>query len=302
MRTLLIISLAAACGGSSEPTPQPTVQALSPVAPRADETDLEVARVNGRPVWGSCVAAQVAHGAKARQAALDECVSFELLAQVAEHRNLGVDPLVVEATRSALVSRLIEIGFEARYQNPADLGDRLTKWLDQNAWRLHRPELRTSAYARINVPKQAPPELEASAKQLAERIAAATAGQTGLFGVNLREIAERVAAGSSLKPEIAQVPQFARSGLDPAYADALWGIPEVGRTSGTVRTPWGWDVILFSGVLPPKELTRDELAADVFDELRRATFTTWVNELIKQLGVHVDVDQAQVTRLEEADR
>jgi hypothetical protein len=301
MRALVhiwLLSIIAACGGGSGPAPQPAAQALSAVAPRADDTDLEVARVNGRPVWGSCVTAQAAHGAKSRQAALDECVAFELLAQTAEHKGLATDPMVTEATRSALVNRLIEIGFDARYQKPADLGEVMSKWVDQNERRRHQPELRASTYARINLAKDAPPELEDKAHKLADAIAAATAGETGMFPITLKEIADRVAAGTGFTPDVAEVPNRDHSGLDGSYGDALWAIPEVGRTSRAVRTPWGWDVILLTGIIPAKEMTRDELGAIVFDEVRRLTFTTWVNDLIKQLHVHVDVDQAQVAKLE----
>ncbi len=295
---LLLLALVAACSGSGGPSPPPAAQALSAVAPRASEADLEVARVNGRPVWASCVTAQAGRGATTREAALDECVAFELLAQAAEQKGLGTDPLVAEATRSALVNRVIELGFDARYQKPADLGEVMTKWIDQNERRRHQPELRASAYARITLAKDAPPELEDKAHKLAEAIAAATAGETGMFGVTLKDIAERVATNTGLKLDVAEVPNRDHSGLDGSYADALWEIAEVGRTSRAVRTPWGWDVILLTAIIPPKEMTRDELGAVVFDEVRRLTFTTWVNNLIKQLGVRVEVDQAQVAKLE----
>jgi len=289
-----------ACGGGAPPAPQPAVAAISIVAPRAGETDVEVAKVNGRPVWGSCIVGQIARGAKTRAAALDECVAFELLAQAAEQRGLATDPSVGEATRAALVNRLVQIDFEEKYQKPADLGDRMTKWLDDNAWRMHRPELRASSYARVEVAKDAPPETDARARKLAEAIAAELAGQTGLFGVNLRETAERLAKGTGAKLDIKDYKQSPRSGLESNYADGLFAVPEVGRVSAATRTKWGWDVILWSGGLPAKESSREEIAAEVFPELRRATFQVWVNQLIKQLQIHVEIDQAQVAKLEGA--
>jgi len=45
--------------------------------------DVQVATVEGRPVWGSCVTAQTARGAT-KQAALDQCIGFELMAIEAE--------------------------------------------------------------------------------------------------------------------------------------------------------------------------------------------------------------------------
>ena len=74
LATLAVLG-SVACGGSSAPAPVPSV-ALSTISPPASPADLEVARVNGRSVWGSCVAAQLGRGAPSRQAALDQCIAF----------------------------------------------------------------------------------------------------------------------------------------------------------------------------------------------------------------------------------
>ncbi len=304
MRPWLLFVLAAACGGGSSPSdeapPQRAVPTISAIAPREGPDDLEVAKVNGRPVWGSCVRAQVSRGAKTREAALDECIQFELMAQVAEQRGLASDPTVIETTRTEMVSREVAVDFEDKTQKPADLGERMTKWLTDNAWRMHRPDLRASSYARVNVAKDATPEVEATAKALAEKIAAALAGQVGLFPADLKETAERLGKDTGLKLDIQDVKASAQSSLDAPYAEALYTVPEVGRITGPVRTHWGWDVILWNGGLPPKESTRDEIAAEVFPELRRAAFQYWVNGLVKQLGLKIEVDTALLARLEAA--
>lgn len=295
---LCMVVALGACGGGSGPAQGPAGPLISAVAPPQDPADIEVARVDGRPVWGSCVTAQVAHGAKSREAALDECVSFELLAQAAERRGLASDPTVVEATRSALVNRMIEIGFEPRYQKPSDLGDVLTKWLATNSWRMHRPELRTSAYARVNVPNGASIADDARAKALADKLAAALANETGLFAANLRDAADALTVGTDLKFDVGVVSIAERRHLDKHYAEALFAIPDVGRVSASTRTPWGWDVILMTSYLPEKEFTQDEIAVDMFEESRRGLMTTWVNELIKEHGIHVELEKEQIAKLE----
>jgi hypothetical protein len=303
MRPWFLLVLAAACGGGSSPSdeapPQRALPTISAIAPRADADDLEVAKVNGRPVWGSCVTAQVTRGARTREAALDECIQFELMAQAAEQRGLAADPGVIEATRRELVNRAVEVEFEAKTASPADLGERMTKWLTENAWRMHRPDLRASSYARVNVAKDAPPEVEAKAKALAERIAAALANQTGLFPSDVKETAQRIGKDSGMTLDIAEAKPMPRENMDKPYADALYALPEVGRTSAPVRTNWGWDVILWNGGLPPKESTRDEIAAEAFPELRRAAFQAWVNEVIKQLGIKIEINAPLVARLED---
>ena len=304
MRRVVLVVLAAACGGGSspsdEPPPRRAVPTISAIAPPEGPDDLEVAKVNGRPVWGSCVSQQVSRGAKTREAALDECIQFELLAQLAEHRGLASDPTVVEATRRALVSRAVATGFEDRTQKPADLGERMTKWLTANAWRMHRPDLRASSYARVNVPKDASPEVEAKAKALAETIAAALANDVGLFPADLKATAQRLGKDSGLTLDTSDVKAATRTSLDPAYGSALYAVPEVGRVTGPVRTHWGWDVILWNGGLTAKESTQDEIAAEVFPELRRAAFQYWVNDLVKQLGLKIEIETALLARLEES--
>lgn len=302
MRLVVACMLAASCGGggegAGEAPPTPAARPLTTIAPAAGPDDLVVAKVNGRPVWGSCVVHQVERGATDRKDALDQCIAFELMSQEAEARGLVAMASTDDAVKTALVSRLVERGFEDTHTTPASLGDVMTKWLDANAWRMHRPELRTSTYARLVLAKDASPEADAAAKAVAEKIAAALAGETGLFGVNVRDIAERIAAGSGQKLEVADVQQMQRERLDPAYAAALYAVPEVGRASGAVRTPWGWDVIAWTGGLPALELTREQLAESAFPELRRVVFGAWVNGLIKELHVKVTIDPAQVARLE----
>ena len=302
MRVVWLAMIAAACGGgggAGEAPPAPVVRPITAIAPPSGTDDVIVARVGGRPVWGSCVAAQIGRGAKDRKTALDECIAFELMAQEAERRGLVTAASGDDEVKSALVNRLVETGFEATHATPESLGEVMTRWLDANAWRMHRPELRASSYARVPVDKNAPPETDAAAKAHAEKIAAALAGETGLLGAHVREIANRIPASPGLKVEVADVPQSQRARLDPSYADVLFALPEVGRASDVVRTPWGWDVIVWTGGLPALELTREQLAASAFPELRRVAFGAWVNALIKERRVQVTIDPAQVAKLED---
>lgn len=298
-RFLALVVSVAACGGSPATEPAPVAPIASILAPRASDADLIVAQVNGRPVWGSCVTEQTSRGVPDRKTALDQCIAFELLAQAAEKRGLAADPTVADATRTTMVSELVAIEFEARYQKPADLGPTIDAVLDKNAWRMHRPDLRASAYVRAMVPPNAAPDIESRAKQLAETIASDLAGETGLFPSHLRAAADRLAKGTGIEIESQDVAQTTRTGsFETPYLDALFSIPELGQVSKPARTKRGWDVILWSGGLPPKETTREQLAWEVFTELRRAQFTVWINQLIKDAGITIDLDQATVAQLD----
>jgi len=293
MRIALAFVVVAACGGASEPAPTASSRAASPIATSSGPTDEIVAQVNGRPVWASCVAAQGAKlgtAADARKKALDECISFELLAQEADKRGLASDAEVVDATRTAMVNRLVETGFEQKYTKPSDLGARVEKWFQANEWRLHRPEMRSSAYLRVVGDS-------AVAEKTARAIYDTLANETGMFPMNLQDASKLPAA--SPKVEFANVSIKPREQLDPVYANALFAIPDVGRVSPPTKTQWGWDLILWTGGLSAKETTRAELEAEAFPDLRRSMFPIWVAQVARDLGVKPEIDQAQLARLDE---
>jgi len=291
---------AAACGGSPAPTPVPSAPVASIVAPRASDADVVVAEVNGRPVWGSCVTEQAATGATGRTAALEQCIDFELLAQAAEKRGFTDDVDVQRTTRTAMVNELIGTEFEARYQKPADLGPVLDAFIDKNEWRLHRPDLRASTYVRAVVPADATPEVDAVARQVADKIVAELEGEKGLLPPHLKTAAERAKAGTSIEIDSQDLVQIQKTAsYEKPYIDALFSIPEVGRISQPARTKRGWDVVLWSAGMPPQESTREQLASDVFPELRRAQFYAWVTQLTKASGIRVELDPDSATILGE---
>jgi hypothetical protein len=310
--TRALIALCAACGGSPGASPAPPAAPTVIATPRLTAEDLEVAKVNGRPVWASCVAAQAGAIAaqvgaitapprtadQQRQDALDQCIAFELLAQAAEARGAAAAPEVAVATRTAAVNRLVATDFEQRYRTAADLPQPIELAMKRNAWRMHLVQLRGSTFARFVVPKDAPPEREARAHALADRLAAELAGETGLYNVHLTDAAKRMAAGSDIQLETADVKPTHQDDLVAPYAAALYAIPAIGRIAPATRTPWGWDVVLWTGGVEPKETSREELGAEMFPELRRRQFQLWVTQLGKRLGVHVEIDQAAVGTLD----
>lgn len=303
MPTLAV--LLAACGGGPGPAPAPHAAPIEIATPGLTLDDLEVARVNGRPVWGSCVAAQAQALPRAertadqrRAQALDQCIAFELLAQAAAARGLAAAPEVAEATRTASVNRLVATDFEQRYRTPEDMKPLLDFAIQRNAGRMHSVQRRSSTYARFVVPKEAPPALEARAHALADRLAAELSGEAGLYNVHLTFAAARVAADEGVQLETADVRPMRQDDLVEPYAAALYAIPEVGRIAPAVRTPWGWDVVLWTGGVEPKETARADLVVELFPEVRRRQFQLWVTQLAKQLGVHVEVDQATIGKLD----
>jgi hypothetical protein len=297
--TLLVTAVLvspAACGGRATPPPTPSgpPAALQPT-PAPD--DVQVAAVNGRPVWGSCVATQASRGVT-KQEALKECVDFELMAQVAEERGIALDPEVKIQTRTALVSQLVAKDFEDKYQKPADFGALWTTYYQKNKHRFDHVEYRGTAYVRVNVAKTATPAEDATAKAIAEEIAAKLAPERGLMPEHLVAIAQQV-AGTRVTLAHEVVAPYSRQGLDPTYTDAMFSIPEIGRTTPhAVRTPWGYDVILLNEIVPEAHPSAEEMDKKLLPEVKRTFFPLWTNQIAQRIGAKIEIEQQNLQLLE----
>jgi hypothetical protein len=287
-RAAILVSVAACGGGQSAPSPASARVSIAATAEGKPGEDAVVAQVNGRPVWGSCVAHQ--GGGKA---GLDQCVDFELLAQAAEARGAKDDPEVARALSTALVNRLVETKYEDRYAKPADFGPIIERVVDQNARQMHRPETRDSEYIRVVVDPKAPDlaTKDAAAHAIAQKLAEELRGEHGLLVASMQPYADEIRAAATaagLTVELAAAGTHPRGGLVPTYGDALWAIGAVGDTTpDAIRTQWGWDVILLTNDDPPRDSTREELAAEVFPDLRRSYFEVWEKQVERALGVQI---------------
>jgi len=284
MRALVLVSLFA-CGGSKAPAPP--VAASGPpaqmTATPAGTDDVVVATVNGQPIYGSCVAAQAARGAATKQAALDECIGFELLAQQANA--FATDNEVVYETKRALVNQFIAHDYEDKYTTPKDFGPAWDKFLAVNKDKVEHGEARASAYLRIVLPKKPTDEQVAAGKVIADEVAGKLRDERGLTAAHLKDLGGKL-VGTRAKVEVAPVPAyFDNGGLVQEYANALFAIPEVGRTAGPVRTSWGWDVILLTELIAAEKMPLDEQIKTMLPELKRSYFATWTKQVAKAFSI-----------------
>lgn len=249
--------------------------------------DVVVATVDGRPVWGSCVAAQAARlpgeAAERRQRAVRECIDFEIMAGVAAQRGLVDHPEVQQAIRDAMANRLVELDVEARLANTETVRALLEEELARRAPRMTMPELRDSTFVRVAVPETAPPAAWESAKQMADRIHAALAGG-GLLPAHLRDAVRRVDPDATQAIQVESYQPKPLAGLVPDYGRALFAIPEVGQISPPTRTRWGWDIILLTKIVPAKQYTREEVIAELLPDARREYVRRWVDDLVRSYG------------------
>jgi hypothetical protein len=287
MRRLVLTFLALGCGGSATQPALPSGPPAVMVAQATGPDDAIVAEVGGRPVYASCVTIQAKRGRLAREAALRECIDFELLAQTAEARGYAITHEVAYETRRELVSRLVETDFERRIRTPEDLPAQVAAGLERVKGQMDRPELRRSMYVRVQVPPKAPAADVEAARVVADRIHAALADETGLFSSHVRETAQRIAQGTTAVLDIQDYKPVVRGYTDPAYDAPLFAIPDAGRVSPVVRTPWGWDIILLTELIEPHHFTRDEVVPLIFADARRAEFVAWADAIRTSLGVTV---------------
>jgi hypothetical protein len=280
--------LAAACGGSAEPAQHAALPAIALDATPAAPDDAVVARVDGHPVYASCVAAQAAHDHVDARAALRECIDFELLARAAAARGLTDDPDVRDALRGALANRAVELGFEDHTFTTADFGATWDKVVKRLGYLYDHVEYRASFYVRVPLDAGAPPDADAAAHAVADRIAAAVAGQTGLFSVDLLDVATPIAAAAHVPLEHAEVGGRPQRWFDKPYGEALYALPEVGRASAAVRSRYGWDVILATQIIPEVHEGHDAMVAGLIPEARKAYFTHWVDGLAVAMRLGVE--------------
>lgn len=294
MRALIVIAVAG-CG--AKPSREaPVGPPASAIAPRASATDEIVAAVNGKPVWGSCVAVQATRGAT-RQAALEQCVDFEVLAQAADQRGYASALEVRDATHTAMVSELVATAYEDGFTRPEQFGLVWQQALARGLWKISHENYRASSYVRVPVAEQATPAEVAAAKAQADQIAAALAHETGLMGPSLLELAQAAAPGIKLDHQ--DVTAFRAGGLDSQYAAALFGLKDIGRASAAVRTKWGWDVVVWTDDVPETHPSQAEIDAQLLPEVKLAYFDHWVDTIAKGLGVHAELVPANVAKLED---
>lgn len=292
MRAWVIMLAAAACGSGAE-APRPPSKPPAAFEPTPAAGDVVVARVNGRPVWGACVRGQAAHAAD-KQAALQQCIDFELLAQAAER--FATDPDVVLATHTAMVSQLVGVDYEDAYQHPEDFGGNWQRLVGQNLFRVRHEEYRASAYVRVPVGSGAPPAADAAAHAVAQRVADGLAAATGIVGPELYDLAQPLAGATRLDHQIVDAMRV--GALDPPYAQALFAIPDIGRTAGPVRTKWGWDVIAYIDDVPAASPSDADVTAQLLPDVKRGFFSLWVERIRRSLGLNVQYFEANIAQLE----
>lgn len=251
-------------------------------------------------MWGSCVAAQARGRHVDARTALADCIDLELAAQEAARRGLDHDPEVLERAQQILVARFIDRDFSAPFATPADLPPGFVDpIMKRNAWRLRRDEYRGSFYARVEAPaKEAPAgsPADVEAERVVRAAYATLAGRKDLFPADV-EHALRAAAGPGDRVVAADFKPTTGDNVLPYYGQTLFGLSSIGEVSAPVRGPFGWDLVLWTTVLPAMTATRDDVLAELFGPMRQRYFLDWAAAAGHGHKVQLIADRATTERL-----
>jgi len=184
-----------------------------------------------------------------------------------------------------MVSRFVADAYEDKLNQPSDFGGAWAKQVEPFLYRVDHDEVRASHYVRVQDPA------------LAEQIATEAAKQTGWMPPMLDELADRLAAGRPV--EKSDVGFKMPVQLEDHYSQALFALPEVGRTSPVTKTPWGYDVILFADVLPARHPSRDQVIKEVLPPFKERYFSVWVHQIEVALGVKIEENPKLLEELPE---
>ena len=252
---------------------------------RQGPLDSVVAQVNGTPIFAQCVAQQSQSAGVSVPKALQQCIEFELLAIEADRRGFATHPEVLDVRKRESVRALIHQEFVAQFSTPDDVPMHyVRKSYEKTKEQFNHPEIRFTVHVRAVVDKKVPREnaIDLAAKDLAQNIYNALKDRS--FATKEEFYHAALLAAGQQPIEKGRPFNFPRHGkaVEP-FAKAAFLIPRIGQVSPPVRTPWGWDVILLIHILPPRETTFEQAAAEIrpaiFAITRRHSFQQWAKNL-----------------------
>jgi hypothetical protein len=65
-----------------------------------------------------------------------------------------------------------------------------------------------------------------------------------------------------------------------------------------VRTPWGWDVILFNDLVAEAHPPAAEVIEKMLPEVKRSFFPQWTNQIAQRIGAKIEIEEKNLPLLE----
>jgi len=261
--------------------------------------DPVVARVNGEPIFASCVTTQANAHALSPQKAVQECIDFELLAQEAEKANTASDPEVQTRAKRELVRSFITARYPLHSASdiPQDLVRRL--WEKSKVPRYIHPELRNIIFCRIELDRSIGPDDERyqRAQTFLNGIYEKLRSRSDLKKADLFTPCndDHKAAGID-KLELLTFHLYPASRYQAEFRNVVFSSLHAGELVAPLHTIYGWDLILITEVKPAINGTlaehEDELRNvlfenPVFEGERDKLFAKWYDPIAKTHTIQV---------------
>lgn len=271
---LWIAAAAAVSGGCARKgLPETTVSSGGPV----------VARVADVAIHASALAAQMSRTGGDRMRALDELVTFELLARAAAAAGEGIDQEGdLEAQRSLKVQRLVEREIEPRITRTAIDDSEVRAVYDRAKNRFVHGRLVQVAVLCVFTGARMKPEPRARAEAIARQLEAALAARGAHTSAEFEAVSKEPAW---IERKVSFTTVWQGQGDDQPFPSvvgrAVQTLARPGQMTGVVGDETGYYLALYLDEKPPLNVSLSEAAP----EIRQEMFEPWRRQKFLQLAL-----------------
>jgi hypothetical protein len=172
----------------------------------------------------------------------------------AEATPLAQDAEVRQAARRAAVRALLRTQIEAMHTPEAETPEAIETRHTEIAARLVQPERRRGTHLLVRIAEDAEPARRDAARRIAQGILDEVAHAAN----PLTEMDAAVGVHGAFDVAIEHLPTFARTEIEPAFADALFAPTEPSLYPQVVETSYGFHILYMEEIVPPWEVPREE--------------------------------------------
>lgn len=272
LRPLILVGSCLFAGATCKKAPVDVSRLREPGwenTPRGSD-DAIVAKVAGRPIFVSDVAAQVRETGQGPRAALESLIDFEVLAGAARDRALGMTDEIARSLRQQMVSRLLAETFEPAHEVTDIPEGELRVLYEKNRQRFDHPRAVEYRYLLVRIgPDRDRDAVRREAQDLkrdVDRAMAQARGKPKEAFARIRKSAPWAQKGIGFRGD------FAVTTDDPLHR-AVMALPDH-AVSDVVEVETGAAIALRIREIP----ARHESFEMVRDQIARAYYETWVLE------------------------
>jgi peptidyl-prolyl cis-trans isomerase C/peptidyl-prolyl cis-trans isomerase D len=203
-----------------------------------------------------------------KKGVLDDLIKRELGIQEARKMGLDRDPEVIDRINTVLYHALLEKKLSKEFESIHISDEQARDYYSRN------PEVRTS-HIFVSVRPDSKPDEQAKALERIKKIQSEYLinGKMGFA-----EVAQRYSEGPAAAMG-GDMDYQTRDRLDPVYYEAAVKLGSTGKTSGIVKTQFGYHIIKLTGIRRWEEIDKAQVKRLVFEEQRSKIFEKYMEGL-----------------------